>query len=214
MPLAIDSVTAGLAYVLGSIPFGYLLVRIFRHEDIRHSGSGNIGATNVMRSGGKSLGAVTFLLDVLKGLCAVLLCGWIAARMGASPLVRTNATALAALCAILGHIYTIWLGFKGGKGVATAFGVFLALAPWAALAGFGVFALIFAASRYVSLASIVSAAAFPVLALLLPHGLRTPWSISVLFLVPLIVIAKHRQNIARLISGTEYRFGKTRTNPA
>jgi acyl phosphate:glycerol-3-phosphate acyltransferase len=214
MPLAIDSVAAGLAYLLGSIPFGYLLVRVFRHQDIREAGSGNIGATNVMRSGGKGLGAVTFLLDVLKGLCAVLLCSYIAAQMGASPVARINATALAALCAILGHIYPVWLGFKGGKGVATAFGVFLALAPWAALAGFGVFALVFAASRYVSLASIVSAAAFPVLALLLPHGPYTPWCITVLFLVPLIVIAKHHQNIARLLSGTEYRFGKTRTNPA
>lgn len=214
MPLAIASVAAGLAYLLGSIPFGYLLVRFFRHEDIRQKGSGNIGATNVIRSGGKGLGAVTFLLDVLKGLCAVVLCGYIAARMGASPIERTNATALAALCAILGHIYTVWLGFKGGKGVATAFGVFLALAPWAALAGFGVFALVFAASRYVSLASILSAAAFPVLAMLLPHPLRTPWFAAVLFLIPLIVIAKHHQNIARLLNGTEYRFGKTRTNPA
>lgn len=214
MPLAIASVAAGLAYLLGSIPFGYLLVRFFRHEDIRQKGSGNIGATNVIRSGGKGLGAITFLLDVLKGLCAVLLCGYIAARMGASPVARMNATAVAALFAILGHIYTVWLGFKGGKGVATAFGVFLALAPWAALAGLGIFALVCAASRYVSLASIASAAAFPVFALLLPHPPRTLWFTAVLFVIPLIVIAKHHQNIARLLSGTEYRFGKTRTNPA
>lgn len=214
MPPTIGATAALVAYFFGSVPFGYLLVRVFRKEDIREKGSGNIGATNVMRSGSKGLGAVTFLLDVLKGFCAVLLCGWIATRMGASPQQRTDAVALAALCAILGHIYTIWLRFRGGKGVATAFGVFLALAPWAALAGLGVFILVFALSRYVSLGSILSAAAFPFFALFLPHPPRTLFATAILFIVPLIVIAKHHQNIARLIKGTEYRFGKTRTNPA
>jgi acyl phosphate:glycerol-3-phosphate acyltransferase len=214
MPLAIDAVAAVAAYLFGSVPFGYLLVRAFKKEDIREKGSGNIGATNVIRSGSKGLGAVTFLLDVLKGYFAVLLCGWIADRMGASAQDRINAVALAALCAILGHIYTVWLGFRGGKGVATAFGVFLALAPWAALAALGVFILIFALSRYVSLGSILSAVAFPIFATTLPHAPRTPWSTAVLFLVPLIVIAKHHQNIARLIAGTEYRFGRTRTTAA
>jgi acyl phosphate:glycerol-3-phosphate acyltransferase len=214
MPLAIDAVAAVAAYLFGSVPFGYLLVRIFKKEDIREKGSGNIGATNVIRSGSKGLGAVTFLLDVLKGYCAVLLCGWIAARMGASAQDRMNAVALAGLCAILGHIYTVWLGFKGGKGVATAFGVFLALAPGAALAALAVFVVIFALSRYVSLASILAAVAFPIFATTMPHSPRTPWFTAVLFLVPLIVIAKHHQNIARLIAGTEYRFGKTRTTPA
>ena len=214
MPIGIDIVAALVAYIFGSVPFGYLLVRFFRKEDIREKGSGNIGATNVIRSGSKGLGAVTFLLDVLKGWTAVAVCGWIATRMGATPLQRVDALSIAALCAILGHIYPIWLGFKGGKGVATAFGVFLALAPWAALAGLGLFVLVFGISRYVSLGSIVSAAAFPFLALLLPHPSRTLLANVVLFVVPLIVIAKHHQNIARLVNGTEYRFGKTRTNPA
>jgi acyl phosphate:glycerol-3-phosphate acyltransferase len=214
MPLAIDAVAAVGAYLFGSVPFGYLLVRVFKKEDIREKGSGNIGATNVIRSGSKGLGAVTFLLDVLKGYFAVLLCGWIAARTGASVQDRMNLVALAALCAILGHIYTVWLGFKGGKGVATAFGVFLALAPWAALASLGVFVLVFALSRYVSLGSLLAAVAFPIFATTLPHPLRTPWSTAVLFLVPLIVVVKHHQNIARLIAGTEYRFGRTRTTPA
>lgn len=214
MPIGIDTVAGVVAYIFGSVPFGYLLVRFFRKEDIREKGSGNIGATNVIRSGSKGLGAVTFLFDVLKGFFAVLLCGWIAARMGATPQQRIDAISIAALCAILGHIYTIWLGFKGGKGVATAFGVFLALAPWAALVGLAIFVLVFAVSRYVSLGSILSAAAFPFLALFLPHPPRTLWASVVLFLVPLIVIAKHHQNIARLVNGTEYRFGKTRTNPA
>jgi glycerol-3-phosphate acyltransferase PlsY len=213
MPLTVYLAAGVLAYLLGSIPFGYLLVRIFRKEDIRQKGSGNIGATNVIRSGAKGLGAVTFLLDVLKGYVAVLLCELIVGQMQLSPSVRVNAVALAALCAILGHIFTIWLGFKGGKGVATAFGVFLALAPWAALAGLGIFVIVFALSRYVSLASILSAAAFPFIALLL-HRRQTAWSTAVLFVIPIIVIVKHRQNIARLLSGTEYRFRKTRTTAA
>jgi glycerol-3-phosphate acyltransferase PlsY len=214
MPLAIYLLAGILAYLLGSIPFGYLLVRLFRKEDIREKGSGNIGATNVIRSGAKGLGAVTFLLDVLKGYGAVVLCEIIVLRMDLAPSVRLNVVAVAALCAILGHIYPIWLGFRGGKGVATAFGVFLALAPWAALAGLGVFVVVFALSRYVSLGSILSAAAFPIFAMLMPHGQRTFWSTAVLFLVPLIVIVKHRQNIARLATGTEYRFGKTGTTTA
>lgn len=214
MPLAIDAVAAVAAYLFGSVPFGYLLVRIFKREDIREKGSGNIGATNVIRSGSKGLGAVTFLLDVLKGYFAVLLCGWIATRMGASAQDRINIVALAALCAILGHIYTVWLGFKGGKGVATAFGVFLALAPGAALASLGVFVVVFALSRYVSLGSILAAIAFPIFATTMPHPQRTTWANAVLFLVPLIIIAKHHQNIGRLIAGTEYRFGKTRTTAA
>lgn len=214
MPFIVYPAVAAASYLLGSVPFGYLLVRIFRNEDIRQKGSGNIGATNVIRSGAKGLGAVTFLLDVLKGYIAVVACGAVMAAMQTTAAVRINAVAVAALFAILGHIFTVWLGFRGGKGVATAFGVFLALAPWAALAGLGIFIIVFALSRYVSLASIMAAAAFPVIALLLHHRPRTAWSTAVLFLIPFIVIVKHRQNIARLLSGTEYRFGKTRTTAA
>jgi glycerol-3-phosphate acyltransferase PlsY len=210
MPLIFYSVAALAAYLLGSIPFGYLLVRFFRREDIRQKGSGNIGATNVMRSGAKGLGAITFLLDVLKGYGAVVLCRAAASQWGLAPDAKGSAIAIAALCVVLGHIYTVWLRFKGGKGVATAFGVFLALALGPALAGLGIFVLVFALSRYVSLASIVSAAAFPVLALWMAHAARTPLETAVLFIVPLIVILRHHQNIARLLGGTEYRFGKTR----
>jgi acyl phosphate:glycerol-3-phosphate acyltransferase len=209
MPLTICLIAALGAYLLGSIPFGYLLVRFFRKEDIRQKGSGNIGATNVMRSGSKGLGAVTFLLDVLKGYGAVLLCRVWAVHAGLAPDLRANATAVAALFVVLGHLYPVWLRFRGGKGVATAFGVFLAMALWPALAGLGIFVVVFALSKYVSLGSIVSAAAFPVLAMVMPHDPRTPLETAVLFIVPLIVILKHHQNIARLISGTEYRFGKS-----
>jgi glycerol-3-phosphate acyltransferase PlsY len=202
------------AYLIGSIPFGFLLVRLFLKEDIRAKGSGNIGATNVIRSGAKKLGALTFVLDACKGIFAVLVVSRIALAPGLALIPLQNAAALAALCVILGHIYTLWLRFKGGKGVATALGVFLALAPYAAFAGLAVFVLIFAISKYVSLASILAAMAFPVFAMLLPHRPYSPLLIAVVFLVPFIVISRHRQNIARLINGTEYRFGKERATPA
>ncbi len=213
MPFIFYLIAAIVAYLLGSVPFGYLLVRFFRKEDIREKGSGNIGATNVMRSGSKGLGAVTFLLDVLKGFYAVWLTGACAGRADLVSDVHANGIAIAAFCVVLGHIFPLWLRFKGGKGVSTAFGVFIALAPWASLAALGVFVLAFAASRYVSLGSILSAVAFPIFALLFPHQPRTALETAVLFVVPIIVIVKHHQNIGRLMSGTEYRFGKRAARP-
>jgi acyl phosphate:glycerol-3-phosphate acyltransferase len=209
MPALTSILIALAAYLLGSIPFGFLLVWLFLKEDIRAKGSGNIGATNVVRSGAKKLGILTFVLDACKGFFAVWLASRIAFAPGLAPLPLQNAEALAALCAILGHIYTVWLRFKGGKGVATALGVFLALAPLAALAGLLLFILIFALSKYVSLASVLAAASFPLFAIFLPHAPYGPWLMAVIVLVPIIVIAKHRQNIARLLNGTEYRFGRT-----
>jgi glycerol-3-phosphate acyltransferase PlsY len=212
MPVVTYAIIAALAYVLGSIPFGYLLVRLFRNEDIRSQGSGNIGATNVVRSGAKGLGALTFLLDACKGWFAVVLCVRLAGSSQLPHISAENAIALAAFCVILGHLYPIWLGFKGGKGVATALGVFLALALWAALAGLAVFIVVFVLTRYVSLGSILSAIAFPIFAFLLPHPPRNPWLDIVIVLIPLIVIVKHRLNIQRLAHGTEYRFGKSSRN--
>src|SRR3954463_6234735 len=165
-------ITAAIAYLLGSIPFGYLLVRIFRGEDIRHTGSGNIGATNVARSGAKGLGIATLVLDAVKGALAV----WLAALIAASkynlcgdfiqnpcaPALRLMA--LAALCAVLGHVFPVWLRFKGGKGVATALGVFCVLFPKAILVALAIFILVVAITRYVSLGSILGAIAFPVVA--------------------------------------------------
>src|ERR1039458_6277121 len=138
-----------ISYLLGSIPIGYLLVRLFRQQDIRSVGSGNIGATNVLRYGGKSLGAITFLLDVLKGSSAVLIGALLAAHLAPAFPYR-DAQALAALSAVLGHIFPVWLRFRGGKGVATSFGVFLVAAPCAALAAIAVFALVLLITRYVS----------------------------------------------------------------
>src|SRR5579872_6570889 len=167
-----------LAYLLGSIPTGYLLVRIFRKQDIRTLGSGNIGATNVIRSGARGLGAATFLLDVVKGCCAVELGAILAPYLMAGYPVR-NVEALAALCAVLGHMFPVWLGFKGGKGVATGFGVFLVAAPWAALAAITVFFLVLAVTHFVSLGSILGAASFPVFAWFLVQGERPPFFIAV-----------------------------------
>jgi len=209
MPYLPGLIVAVLAYLLGSIPFGFLLVLAFRREDIRTKGSGNIGATNVVRSGAKGLGALTFLLDAVKGYAAVLAAGWILASMGPPPSLQ-NAQALAAIFAILGHMYPVWLRFKGGKGVATAFGVFLALSPVAALLGLAVFLIVFGVWRFVSLASIVSAIVFPIAALRLAHGQTTPLLTAVTVFIPLLVIVKHHQNITRLLKGTEYRFGNAK----
>src|ERR1700675_431883 len=209
MPLASLWIVV-LAYLLGSVPVGYLLVRIFCKQDIRTVGSGNIGATNVLRSGGKGLGAATFVLDVLKGASAVLL-----GTMLAAPLLpnvpQRNVEALAALCAVIGHMFPVWLRFKGGKGVATGFGVFLVAAPLAALASITLFSLAFALTRYVSLASILAAASFPIFAWLTVSGPRPAFFIAVQCIVSLLIIVKHHANISRLLSGTEHRFGTPKT---
>jgi glycerol-3-phosphate acyltransferase PlsY len=200
---------ATAAYLLGSIPTGYLMVRFFLHRDIRSSGSGNIGATNVLRSGGKGMGAATFLLDVLKGGSAVYLGGVLGAMLLPGTPLR-SAQALAALIAVLGNIFPIWLRFKGGKGVSTSFGVFLVCAPWAALAAIAVFAAVFAISRYVSLASILGAACFPFFAWYMTSGSKPAAFIAVQTIVALIIILKHHQNVRRLLSGTESRIGAKR----
>jgi glycerol-3-phosphate acyltransferase PlsY len=194
------------SYLLGSIPVGYLLVRVFLNQDIRSIGSGNIGATNVLRSGRKGLGAATFLLDMLKGCSAIWLASYITTHFEASHSLR-NMEALAAICAVLGHMFPVWLKFKGGKGVATGFGVFLVASTYAALAAIAVFFLVLLISRYVSLASILGAASFPLFAWLMAAGYRPPFFIAAQFIVAFLIIAKHHANIRRLISGTESKFG-------
>jgi glycerol-3-phosphate acyltransferase PlsY len=195
-----------IAYLLGSVPTGYLLVRLFRNEDIRSVGSGNIGATNVLRSGGKGLGAATFLLDVLKGAAPVLIAAWIAPQF-ATGVPPRDLEALAAVVAVLGHMFPVWLGFRGGKGVATGFGVFLVAAPWAALAAIGLFFVVLLVTRYVSLASILGAASFPLFAWFLVRGDKPAPFVAAQIIVALLIILKHHQNIRRLANGTEHRFG-------
>ena len=194
------------SYLLGSIPVGYLLVRLFRKQDIRSVGSGNIGATNVLRSGGKGLGAATFVLDTLKGATAVALAAWIAPQF-ATGFPPRDIEAIAAVVAVLGHMFPVWLRFRGGKGVATGFGVFLVAAPLAALAAITVFIIVLLLSRYVSLASILGAGSFPVFAYFLVHGDKPALFIAAQFIVASLIILKHHQNIRRLLSGTENRFG-------
>ena len=195
------------AYLLGSVPTGYLLIRFVKKQDIRAIGSGSTGATNVLRSGAKGLGAATFALDCLKGVAAVYLGVWLG-HFGFPPIPPHNAQALAALCAVLGHIYPIWLDFKGGKGVATGFGVFLAIVPLAALAAISVFILVMAIFRYVSLASILGAASFPIFAWFFVPWMHAWLPMTNAVFVAAIIIGKHHQNIGRLLAGTEYRFGK------
>ena len=188
-----------LAYLLGSIPFGYLLVRTFLHQDIRTSGSGNIGATNVARSGAKGLGLATLVLDLLKGVAAVLLARHLAPG-------NPDVAMLAAVSVVLGHIFPIWLAFRGGKGVATALGVFLVLSPRVTVALLILFAAVFALTRYVSLASILAAASAPVLAILFIHPLD-PIALAGFCFIALLVVSKHHSNLRRLFAGTEPRFG-------
>jgi glycerol-3-phosphate acyltransferase PlsY len=195
-----------LAYLLGSVPTGYLLVKLFRHEDIRAIGSGNIGATNVLRSGGKGLGAATFVLDALKGAAAVWL-GALLASILLPSLPFRDAQALAAVSAVVGHMFPVWLHFRGGKGVATGFGVFLVAAPLAALSSIALFTLVLLITRYVSLASILGAASFPMFAWLLVRGDKPAPYIAAQVVVALLIILKHHQNIRRLTTGTENRFG-------
>jgi acyl phosphate:glycerol-3-phosphate acyltransferase len=211
MPLAILLIAIA-AYLLGSIPTGYLLVRLFRKQDIRTVGSGNIGATNVLRTGGKGLGAATFVLDALKGCTAV----WLGTIAWNALVILNHATpstpmrnfqAAAALSCVIGHMFPVWLRFKGGKGVAAGFGVFLVAAPTAALAAISVFIIVLILTRYVSLASILGALCFPVFAWFFIHGERPVFFVCVQIAVALLIIVKHHQNITRLITGKERRFG-------
>ena len=187
-------VSAGAGYLLGSIPFGYLLVRAFRKADIRATGSGNIGATNVARTS-PLLGVATLLLDALKGMCAV----WLAFAM--FPGNRTIAF-LAAFAAVCGHIFPVWLGFRGGKGVATGLGSFLLLTPMAIVLTVGIFVVMAAVFRYVALASIIAAGSLPLLAMLLKKG-ESPTAISLLAAAALLIVVKHHSNIRRMLNGTE-----------
>ena len=200
------------SYLLGSIPFGFLLVWLVRKEDIRTTGSGNIGATNVLRSGAKKLGVLTFILDGAKGYAAVMVAELLA--RGKDPTSLRHLAITAGLFVILGHMFPVWLHFKGGKGVATAFGVFVALCLPAALSALALWGAVVALTRYVSLASILAAVVLPFLTLWLSPGMYGYVSGAAMFACCWIVIAKHRANIVRLMRGTEHRFGASRKNGA
>jgi glycerol-3-phosphate acyltransferase PlsY len=198
----------GGSYLIGSIPFSWIVVRLKTGKDIREEGSGNVGATNAMRAAGRWAGALALLLDVAKGVVPVL----VARSMGAPPLVESCVATLA----VLGHMYPVWLRFRGGKGVATAAGALGALAPIPAALSAVVFGIVTAVSRYVSLGSIAALASFPLLVLVLAARGDAPADKSFLVssaLVPLLSIWKHRGNIRRLLAGTERRLGQPKPGP-
>lgn len=228
-------IIAVVAFLLGSIPFGFILVLLFRGEDVRNTGSGNIGATNVARTGSKGLAIATLMLDALKGSAAVLFAfafgrhaltfeerGLLYAAREVGALTQSPAymqiqqhlyllAASAALFAILGHVFTPWLRFKGGKGVATGLGVFVALAPKSVAVVLIIFILVVAATRYVSLGSILAAAFFPVAFFFLNRENATPQVLTMTAGVSLLIIYRHRDNIRRLLAGNENRFGSKKS---
>jgi acyl phosphate:glycerol-3-phosphate acyltransferase len=186
------------AYLLGSIPFAYLVARRKTGRDIREIGSGNVGATNVMRTSGKTLGALTLILDVSKGALAVL--------AGRYLLKADVYGAIAGFCAIVGHAYPIFLGFRGGKSVATGAGAFLMLSPFGILCSIGVFVLCVLITRIVSLSSIIGSASFPLFAWIFHSEFTVvAWGAVSAGLI----IFRHRPNIKRLLNGTEKKIGTT-----
>jgi len=183
------------AYLIGAIPSGVVLTRLAGSEDIRKAGSGNIGATNVYRVAGRKLGLLTLIGDVLKGVLPVLAAQWLHFSDGQVGLI--------AAAAFTGHCFPVYLGFKGGKGVATALGIFLVISPLAALGAAAVFGLLVWKWRYISLGSICAAAAMPVLVFFINRSL--PLVAATLF-ISAVVIFRHQQNISRLLAGSENRF--------
>lgn len=198
--------TALLAYLLGSIPTGFLVAKA-RGIDIRTVGSGNIGATNVLRILGKPAGIAVLLADALKGWTAVVggtRLVFLAFDLNPDPDTREAHLIVAALCAILGHNYTCWLRFKGGKGIATSAGVLTALVPWALLIILTVWIVLFALTRFVSIGSIVASATLPFASWFTTRS----WTLTVVTgAMGVLAIYKHRANIQRLLNGTEPRVG-------
>ena len=204
--MALKITFVAIAYLLGSIPFGYLFVKYLftSGEDVREIGSGGIGATNVTRRAGVKGGLLTYVFDVAKGVAAVLLMKPVASEdyfwIGA-----------AALAAIIGHVFPIFLGFRGGKGVATGVGVYLALAPYSVLTTLVLWAAIVYLTRYVSLGSIVATAAVPLWTLLYYGWLQPSPHLKALLVVAIagcaLIVATHHENIRRLMSGTENKIG-------
>jgi len=204
------------AYLLGSIPFSFLVVKAFSGADIRQHGSRNVGATNVARNFGKLPGVLALLLDAAKGYGAVAFARWVTSQPqwpfapSASPIHSHEFwVSLAAFVAVLGHMFPVWLGFHGGKGVATATGAFLALDPIVVAAGAIVFAIVVIVTRFISLGSILAAASIPIFFRFLAHDAPFWRTIFAIF-IAIAVILKHHSNIARLAQRKERRMGEPR----
>ena len=196
-----------LAYLIGALPFGLLVGRLAGGVDLREHGSGRIGATNALRTVGWTGAVLTFLLDLLKGVVAVLLVWWLyqAGPAGSTPWVG----AAAGIAAVAGHIRSVFIGFRGGRGVATFAGAMLATAPWTVAIVVPVFALVVWRSRFVSLGSLFGAWLAPVVtAAQVPHGRATLAAVALGLAGAALVTVAHRDNIARLRAGTERRFGQ------
>ena len=193
-----------IAYLIGSIPSGYLIVRAKEGGDVRETGSGGTGATNVSRRAGKGAGIFTLIMDVIKGVLAVFLARFLSDGLFPS---ADWTIAVAGVVAVLGHIFPVWLRFRGGKGVATALGVFLMLSPAVVLIGLIVFAITLALTRYVSLASLVMLCSIAIASLFLMvlDPLELPDAVAAILIAGLVVFA-HRANIQRLMAGTESKF--------
>jgi glycerol-3-phosphate acyltransferase PlsY len=201
-------IIAALSYLLGSIPFGYLLVRIFRGEDLRQSGSGNIGATNVSRKS-PLLGGLTLLLDALKGSAAVGV-GYVFSDRIPGGVLPYREMSMAALVAVIGHMFPVWLKFRGGKGVATGLGSLVVIAPKVVLVAAGIFIAVVVLFRYVSLGSIIAVASFPLLVYEMRAYGNVPMALAFMTATSLLIIARHNQNIRRLLRGRENRVGAKR----
>lgn len=195
--MTLGLVALGLAYLLGAIPFGYLLVKLTTGRDVRASGSGNIGATNVLRTAGRAAGAATLMLDILKGYASV----WLAARLTQN---APEWTAAAALAVMAGHAFPVFLRFRGGKAVASCVGAFLYLAPLATAAVIVVWVVIVAITRYVSLGSVVAAGSLPLAVWLILHPEAALTGASAA--AGAFIIWRHKSNLQRLREGTEHRL--------
>jgi acyl phosphate:glycerol-3-phosphate acyltransferase len=196
-----------IAYLLGSIPFGYIVGRL-KGVDVRQHGSGNIGATNVLRVLGKPWGIAVFAADAAKGFAAVRLAMWLSSRTpGAEPYVDAVAIVAAAVC-VAGHSFPLWLGFRGGKGVATSAGALFGIIPLAVTAIFFLWWAVFWSTRYVAVASIAAAVALPIAVAVMLWLKMTQGVVLLYFSIVMaaLVVWRHRSNIARLRAGTEHRF--------
>jgi glycerol-3-phosphate acyltransferase PlsY len=203
------------AYFCGAVPFGFLAGKM-NGIDIRQHGSKNIGATNVLRVLGKKVGLPVFVLDMLKGAAPTMLAEWwMKNRCGTDAGTATLVAVFCAAAAVLGHTFTFWLGFKGGKGVATTAGSLLGLSPTALAIGLAAWIITFFISRYVALASIVAAIVLPI-TMAVQMTIQGTWNYVLLgfgFVMGVLVIVRHRSNIARMIAGTENRFGRKKPAP-